>query len=216
MLTLVTHTRPGPRSKTINACIESIEKQLVPGVRHVVIQTEELLTARWKARELDEYIAFVDDDDIVVNNSVGLAHAAILEHAPGLIFTDQAKVNEHGEIISASAQRQIRYSHIGTHPSVAHHLAVINTSKLKNAYDLHLQFGGTAHVGALEWLMKSEAGMLGGAIHIPIIGYHWTKHLKNRSGSIDHQDFYSKNMVYVSDVLRAMRPDSMIPSWLPT
>lgn len=215
MLTVVTHTRPGPRSKTIGRCIESIEKQLIPGIKHVIIQTDELLKARWEARELDEYIAFVDDDDTVINNSLQLALLAIKAHSPGLIFTDQARVNDAGETLSEASQRQLRYRHIGTHPSVAHHLAVIKTASLEEANALHLKFGGTNQVGALEWLMKSEAGMKGNAIHIPITGYNWTLHAKNRSSSRDHQDFYAKNMANVGDALRAMRPDGEILSWLP-
>ena len=215
MLTLVTHTQ-GSRPELLSRCIESVEKQLIPGVRHVVIQTEEILKARWEAKELDEYIAFIDDDDIIVADVIAVAVAAINKHKPGLVFSDQARVDETGKIISASSQRQIKYHHIGMHPGVAHHLVVMRTSVLDEADKLHKKYSGTNQHGTLEWLMKGEAAMKGGAVHLPMIGYHWTMHPMNHSSTVEWQNSFATSMAFIGDDLRAMRPiDSEILSWLP-
>lgn len=210
-LTIVTHTQ-GNRLEFLHRCIASVKKQLPSGCEHVVVVTNDLMRSRWEARLFGSHIAFVDDDDVVVNNSIGKCWHA-LQQGYDLAFTYEARADLAGNVQIARTGGIYKYSNIANSPKIAHHLSAFSTSKLTESWGLYQQFGG-----GLEWFMKAEAGLKGTACHIREIGYHWTSHVDCFSGKPEWKEPYNRHMKEMREALgKWIKTDQYIPTynWAP-
>src|SRR5512139_3105677 len=94
MLTAITFTA-GDRPAWLRACCKSVEEQKFTGLQHAIIHCEfkrDWTRLRLEALQFDEFIAFVDDDDIVLENSLQLCLRAIKETGCGVVFTRQCLI----------------------------------------------------------------------------------------------------------------------------
>lgn len=170
-LTVVTHTR-FDRLELLEKCKASVAAALPPGANHVVIPCyDNWAQARLDAMQLDQFVAFVDDDDTVHPLALKYCLDAIQQHNAGVACTNEATVRLDGSIIHEH-KRVKMYGGIPVSPRTIHHLCLIRTERVDpRALDLHDKYG----MGA-DWFIKASAALRGGAIHVPMIGYYWTQH----------------------------------------
>ena len=204
---VVTHTT-GNRLIELDRCKRSVEEQLEKGDSHQVIQTMGLMKARWDSLRLANYIAWVDDDDYIMNDSLRLCKQAIEEHDVGIAFTNES-------LYEGAVHRAPRfYSDVATTPSAIHHLCLLKTSLIpESVWRDYEQIGM-----GLEWLIKGYLALKHGAIHVPIDGYHWTQHADQHSKSKEKWiDPYNKVFSQLQKTLVSYagdRCDSLIPQFV--
>lgn len=159
-----------------------------------------------------DYFCFVDDDDIVEENSfINCVQALEMTNAQ-LAFTNERKVDNYGNVKYSSAIRSIDYEEITFHPRSIHHLTVMKKSVIGNdAYSLSLKYGQ-----GYEWFLKAELGLKGGAIHIPYVGYSWRQHNNNFSHRKEWERPFIENMVEMTKDLKKWQSyHGKIPFWYP-
>lgn len=169
-LAVVTFTR-GDRKDLLEECKQSVQACIPSDGTHHVIHVpnpESWNRARMKAIDLAEFVCFVDDDDLVVNNSLTLCYNVIKNSSVGLVFTDEALTNERGGILKVREGPRF-YEDVTKQPERIHHLSI-----LRNC-DVSFPIGPVSH-GNLDWFLRTSAIRTSGAIHVPMIGYHWRQH----------------------------------------
>lgn len=201
MLTIVTHYNPNS-GRDMTKCVESVKAALPPKrARHVLIpceSQEELVHARWKARELDEYIAFVDDDDYISQDVLIKCFGAIRVTGAGAAFCDEVLCKEDGEFIRNNNKIKT-YEQISLFPLTMHNLCMMKTELLTDdVYENALKYDTT-----IEWFMKAKAGLTGGVIHVPIDGYFWVHHGEQRHKITTRQEQFRKALPDVQKILKS-------------
>lgn len=208
MLTVVTHTQ-FQRPELLERCKTSVAAALPPHCYHAVIECNgDWAQARYDAMQLDEFVAFVDDDDTIHPDALRLCLDAIQNFNCGLAVTDQAMVDLEGNVIRNLVGPK-SYRGITLHPRTAHHLCVIRTAVIdRGPLELHQQFG----LG-IDWFLKGCAALGHGAVHVPMIGYQWTQHPESMTSS-SHLAF-NASMASMGQALAARYPrqDSVLPKF---
>lgn len=210
-LTVVTHTR-GDRPEWLRRCCASVEQQLPAGAQHRVIlcEAQDLADARWAALELDEFVAFVDDDDWVVNDSLSLCHQALLTTGAGLAFTGEQRVDVKGNPLHEVVHPSLRLSMLALHPRVAHHLAMIRTSSIDPVVRTWAEECG----GGVEWMIRTSAAFATGAQYVPVTGYCWTQHPGSYSRTPQWEQAYARNQLTMSNHLfTLLKKDQAVPHY---
>jgi glycosyltransferase involved in cell wall biosynthesis len=178
MLTLVTHTR-NERPELLQRAVASIEAAAPSGVKHKIIECRaDWGRARLEATQLDEYIAFVDDDDTIEPGVIEHMLEAAKQTKAGIIISTERLVDLAGAVLSVR-NRAKDYASIRAHPSTIHHLCMIRADAVDpRALDVHRKFDAGA-----DWCIKASAALTHGAVHVPLIGYNWTQHEGSMSRS---------------------------------
>lgn len=171
-LAVITMTK-GLQPFSLGRCIDSVKSMLPADAHHYVIECKDV--SKWAQIRIEclglaPYIAFVDDDDIVVNNSISISFDVIKNNDVGVVFTDEALVDKNGKILSIRCGPRL-YEANQTKPWQIHHFSVIKTACCID--DMSALLGLTDGV---DWFMRSNAIKHAGALHVPIVGYHWTQH----------------------------------------
>lgn len=219
-LTVVTHTR-GNRSEFLRQCCASVEASLPKGAQHLVIKLPAqdnlglFLKARLAALSLGDIVAFVDDDDYLVDDSLSVAYEAIVTYNAGLSFTGERLIDVEGNTLCESDVRGPKFtSMLACHPGMAHHLCLIRTSCVSlDCWRRTRDYGF-----ALEWVMKSSAALSSsGAVFVPRVGYCWRQHKASLSKSSEWSSVYRPELFSsVSKELRSMITiDKRIPNHAP-
>lgn len=210
-LTVVTHTMKS-WGRDISKCIESVEKAMPAGGKHVIIDLDECpqdyQKARYKALELDEFVAFVDDDDYISEESLELCLKAIRETHAGISFTNEVMVNIDGS--TTRNCRSVNYNMLPLHPQIIHHLTMLRTSAVSTKpIELALK-----HNCGIEWMMKADAALSQGAIHVPMDGYYWVQHAKQWHKNPDWQNNFIRNIRTLGNEIRTWSDKTgAIPVW---
>lgn len=165
---VVVFTR-GDRPALLRKCLDSIQA-CMPSEGKVVVKT---VTGDWNLARMEamaeaDIVAFVDDDDTVVNNSLSICYDVMQRSSAGLVFTDQRQVLVDGSTLNDRVGTRT-YDEVCKRPERIHHLSLIRTA------DVTLPSGPIGH-GNLDWYLRTSALEKSGAIHVPIIGYHWLMH----------------------------------------
>ena len=129
---------------------------------------EEWPKIRIDALKLAPYVCFVDDDDVVVNNSIPICLQAMEENDVGVVFTDEELVDLNGNTLSIRDGVRRYDDNINT-PWSVHHLSVIQSNAVVDNLDHLLD-----QIDGVEWFIRSSAMKSKGALHVPIIGYKWS------------------------------------------
>jgi len=174
-LTVVTHTA-GNRSDLLARCVHSVESQLPIGAKHRIIQTTDFAAARIASLDLDEIIVFVDDDDLVVNDSLNVCASLLASNDVGMVFTREQEIDLNGNHIVTNCRASVTYQSIATSHSVVHHLAMFRPQYVVETRKIWKQ-----HQNAVCWMIKAEAAIKGGALYVPFVGYQWTRHADGMS-----------------------------------
>ena len=213
-LAVVTLTR-GDHHQWFDAMAESVATALPEGAEHIILQCtahEHIEPMRWGCFELAEYVAFVDDDDLVLNNSLRLCLNALeLNPDVAVAFTDERYIDAEGNTINSphDPDRRLQYEHMYMSPQTVHHLVMIRSSAVdREGQRLNeiLGIGG-------EWLMKVGAAIKGGAIHVPIEGYAWRRHDGQHSSADVWKAAYGNRLHLLVTYLAAQirQPGTLVP-----
>jgi hypothetical protein len=218
-LTVVTHTR-GDRPELLRQCCASVEAQLPPDAQHKVLKLNTkgtfsaLMRARLDALTLGDIVAFVDDDDYLLEGSLQLAYRAIIETNAGLSFTGERLVDALGKPLYDSDIRGPKFaSMIACHPGVAHHLCLIRTSCV--SLDCWTRFND--YGPALEWMLRGSAALSPlGAVFVPKLGYCWRQHPESLSKSSAWAEKYDPNLFALvsKELMSRVTVDKRIPNYV--
>lgn len=200
MITIVTHTR-FKRLELLERCKKSVADALIPGATHVIIECQtDFAKARYAATQLDEFVAFVDDDDTISTDAIKLCYDAITFSGAGAATTNEAAVDINGKIIGVNSIRK-SYGAVSINPRTIHHFTLLRASSVdRRALDIDAK-----HNAGVCWSLKASAALSAqGAIHVPIVGANWTVH-NNSQHFLDNSNFSGKIRDIGRDI-RAMWP----------
>jgi glycosyltransferase involved in cell wall biosynthesis len=173
-MTVVTHTCP-KWGRDISRCVNSVNAALPANAKHVVLEIgddpADFIEQRYRALSFDDVIVFVDDDDYISQDSLSLCLDALEESGAGIAFTSEIIVHPGG-IETHRHRDNIQYDLISQSPIVIHHMTAIRSSAVSDR-SINL---ARKHAVGTEWIMKSEAALFHGAIHVPTLGYYWCHH----------------------------------------
>ncbi len=171
-LAIVTFT-DGTRPTQLAQCTASISADLPTGATHHVIQVRGLAfyaQQRVEAMSLADYVCFVDDDDTVTNGGITKTFAAIQSGNYGYAFTDEALVDSTGNVLSTRTGTRT-YEQMIKQPWMFHHLSMYKSS-IFSGMDLSYLNG---RINGVNFRLSLIAADVGGAIHVPTVGYNWTQ-----------------------------------------
>jgi hypothetical protein len=158
----------------------SVHRQLPAGIDfHVLLDktTDGTLAGWndliWKSRDLADFVAFVDDDDLVENDSIAILQQCILSTHADVAFTCERVAHADGRTIADRMPRQTpTYGDIAMYPMASHHLAFLRTAHVApEALVMHANTGAP-----VDWTMRAWVATHGRAMHVPIVGYTWLKY----------------------------------------
>ena len=197
---VVTHTHEHWQ-RDMTRCVNSVDAALPDGCEHIVIGLDTdydgFIEARYAALKLADIIIFVDDDDYISPESIRLCLAALAATDAGLAYTRESLVFSDGNQLNSAVCTH--YEAISRSPSAIHHMAAIQSSAVtERSIILAREYGC-----GIEWIMKAEAALTQGAIHIPHTGYYYVQH----QGQVSHavSERFAKAIKPISDELRSWR-----------
>lgn len=199
-LSVVTHTNLR-YARDISRCVDSVKAALTPECTHVILELDVdhdgFIEARYEALKLGEAIAFVDDDDYITPDALRLCLQALSQGNPGVVFTKE--LSHFPDRSTSLGMSCPSYETICSSPSTMHHLAAFRTAAVTNrSIELARENGC-----GIEWIMKAEAAIFHGAVHIPEIGYNYVRHPGQTTCQV--VDLYRKGIKPISEELRAWR-----------
>jgi len=217
-LTVITHTRLAQYTKWVEESVKSVTDNLPPNSTHKIevigdLSITDFMTARANSLPESGYFCFVDDDDLVVNDSLRKCVEALDKSGAGCAFTAQAFIDHDGQIIHSQKIRPINYFEASVHPQVIHHLCVMRRDAVD--IDLCMKLYHKYNAG-LEWIMKASTALQHGAIQVPIIGYHWRQHPTSNSKKSEFTSNYHGSIGKIgNDLSKLQRHFGVIPSNTP-
>jgi glycosyltransferase involved in cell wall biosynthesis len=163
----------------------------------------EFSKAKLSSLSLAKYVCFVDDDDLVINDSLRKTLEAIKAHDLGAVFTDEECITANGTIFNTTPLRQgLRYRDVLTNVKTIHHLAMFNGSMVSAGVADVIQ--RTRCYSATDWAIGACAAFVGGAAHLPIRGYQWRHHPSNMHRT--ESASFSKHLATVRGFLHTRLP----------
>lgn len=201
-------SRPG--HPWLREAVASVAQTIPPSCEHVVVQSSgdplDWNRDLWGACQEADAVAIVDDDDIVLPGAVTLCAQALATHQCGLAFTDEQEIDAQGNPLREGMRRSRRLMDLAMHPRSIHHLAMFRPSFVPpSALGLANECGR-----GLDWLMRAAAGLRGGAVRVPMIGYQWRRH--GGQDSTSGADLYAAAMPALRRLTRSwMAYDAAIP-----
>lgn len=201
-LAIITFTN-GQRDKWLELTSKSIADCLPVDSEHIILQCKSpknLEPMRLECLKIAKYIAFVDDDDLIVNNSLNNCLNVLETTGVGVSFTDEQRVDQLGIPLSSEVNIRtgITYRDVSKHPTFIHHLAMINTQAVPSEIATYSKEIG---IGA-EWLIKASAALTNEAVHLKQIGYQWRQHESAHHNSNQWVDGYATSMVKLRHCLQ--------------
>jgi hypothetical protein len=180
-LAVVTMTN-GRRPEWLALCVDSVRRNLPPGAVHVIVDCPslaEFAKTKLSTLKLAKYIAFVDDDDLVINDSIRRCLEAVKEEKVAVAFTDEVTVDVNGKVTDPQPLRRgLRYTDVVLSVRTIHHLAVLETARVHHQVPQLVR--NMDALSGLDWLMVASAALQGSAVHVPIQGYQWRIHPQNQ------------------------------------
>ncbi len=212
-LLVVTHTG-GQRPYWMSLCEASIKACLPEDAEHASILVEgheRFAAARLESMAMAQFVAFVDDDDLVVGDPFRKCLAALdANPTAGVAFTDEEMIDFDGNPLRSPARpAQLKYSDFLMGPSyVAHHVCVYRTAMVD--VEAIAKVAGNS-TNAVEWLMAAHTAFVHGAVHVPELGYQWRQHQDNKHKlPLHREEFMDRCDVYRSH-LRSIPNKKMGP-----
>ena len=194
-LAVITLTR-GNRPAYMAECTRSIAESLPADSRHIVSTCIHVGFQRRRFETTVEsgaqYVAWVDDDDVVVGNALARCVEALDKTGAGLAFTHEGRMDAAGmmRVAADTTPRAITRRDIAMHPRSAHHLAVVRRACLPPVLLDQCESIGTG----IDWMMRAYAGLVHGAVQVPSIGYLWRDHAGQESQTPEWNAQYAEAM----------------------
>lgn len=179
-LAIITLTS-GDRTTYLADCLNSVRAGMPGGSTHqvTVCRGGDFQRTRWGTtfNAPAEYVAWVDDDDLVTRDALSRCIKALDDTGAGLAFTDEGRIDSIGKEFGNIKARKVTSRDLAMHPRTAHHLAVVRRSCLAPVV---LEKAQSIGIG-IDWLMRAYAGLVHGAVHVPMVGYLWRDHAGQES-----------------------------------
>jgi hypothetical protein len=123
-----------------------------------------------------------------------------------LAFTDEEEIDEAGQRVRDGLRRRRTLMDLAMHPRCVHHLAMF-----RPAYTPPEALALADRCGrGLDWLLRAAAGLRGGAVRVPMLGYQWRRHAAQDSAS--DGGVYARALPVLRQMTRSwMRYDAAIP-----
>lgn len=211
-LAVITLTR-GDRPAWLAECCSSVRLPRRCDT-HQILQCggEAFQETRWETtKSAGGYVAWVDDDDRVVGDALALCVRALDATGAGIAFTREVRIDVDGKPLPAAVGRPVSRMDVAMHPRALHHLAVVRADCLD---PIVLQHALRIGIG-IDWLMRAYAGLVHGAIHVPVVGYEWRQHQLQESVSGRWGNAYENAMPALRSVTRGwMGMESRIPHFM--
>lgn len=201
-----------PANPWLAEALESVRLTMPADAEHVVVHSDGTPAAwnsdLWAACAGTEAVAIVDDDDRVTRGALASCVHALESTGVGLAFTDEDEIDECGHHLRNGLRRSRYLMDLAMHPRSIHHLAVFRPALVPHAaLDLAQRCGR-----GLDWLMRAAAGLRGGAVRVPMVGYQWRRHGGQDSSAGVGADAYAAAMPALRQLTRSwMRYDGQIP-----
>lgn len=179
-LHIITHTA-GNRPGMLDNCIKSVKPQLRDDITHHVIECSNhdlWVKERLSMHNMGEYIAIVDDDDVIMPSALTVCWDIMKQTNVGVVFTNQQVVDASEKVLHSPRVQRRTYEQVVESPTTIHHLAIVNTNYVD--YDRCVDMAQKYGTG-IEWFCRASAALRGGAIHVPMVGYSRMIHGDNDS-----------------------------------
>lgn len=139
-----------------------------------MIETRDFIASRLAviASPPARYIVFVDDDDTIPTNSLLDCWHAMNAHAPGVVCTNERTCDLEDKTIYVDEHLRT-YDQMCNTPLEIHHMCLIDTQAIDVPGVVAM---AAKHTVGVDWFIKASAGSLGNVVHVPIVGYNWTRH----------------------------------------
>lgn len=196
-LALITHVRDlflAEKGKYFKQMMSSVSPQLGQHgdflVTHHVLECRDSSShsrIRYDSRSLGDYIAFIDDDDVLLPDAIKTCVEVLsLQPDIGVVFTKQQLINQDGFVLnSLNIDRPLVYKDVISSIQTIHHFAVMRSSAIPTSHIDKLCSSGS-NIG-LEWLMKAGCALSKGAVYIPEAFYSWRHHQGFVHGHCGHE-----------------------------
>ncbi len=205
MIGVFTHTR-WLNQDWLMQCSASVRAALPADGEHVVCEMRGSYTeARFEALRAFPYVAFVDDDDLVHPEAIHACIEALETTGAGIAFTLQELIDEHGSPKGVSRPAR-DYLDVAMAPIALHHFALIRRA----AVDDEALRAAIQHGIGIDWLMKANAALRHGAVHVPIVGYQWRQY-EGQDSRVRAAQFNSTMPNIRKTTLSWMRGNARIP-----
>lgn len=173
---VVTVSARDPNGRHARQSAASVVASLPPSAEFVLVQSsgdpQDWITDLWDACEAADAVAIVDDDDLVVPGALQRCADVLERSGAGLVFTDEDEIDEADARLGPGQRGTRRLMDLAMHPRCVHHLAVFRPALVPpEALDVARECG----IG-LDWLLRAAAGLRGGAVHVPTVGYQWRRY----------------------------------------
>lgn len=190
--------------------LASVREALPTGARHLVVQSDGTALGwnadLWDACRGADAVAIVDDDDCVAPGAIAKCLKALEASGAALAFTDEAEIDGAGEFLRYGPRGRRSLMDLAMHPRCVHHLAMFRPSEVP--YEARTVADRCGR--GLDWLMRAAAGLRGGAVHVPAVGYLWRRH--EGQDSALGEDAYAQALPSLRQVTRSwLRYDAAIP-----
>lgn len=212
-LTVITMTR-GDRPVWLAECLNSVLTDMPAETKHLVhvCGGTAFQSDRWHAAANadSEYVAWVDDDDMVLPGALQACMDALDATGKGLAFTSEDQIDHTGRRIRLP-QRRYHTHDVAMSPRAVHHLAMVRVSALHPDTLAHAERIGIG----IDWLMRAGAALKHGAVQVPMAGYLWRHHGGQESSRKEWDQAYAAAMPALREVTsRWADPISRtIPVW---
>lgn len=165
-----------PAHRWLCDSVQSVAASLPVGAQHLVVRSSGDPLAwnahLWAACHGADLVAIVDDDDVVLPGAIASCMSAIKSTGAALAFTDEEEIDEEGRQLRVGMARSRTLMDLAMHPRCVHHLAMFRPRMVpRSALDTANSCGR-----GLDWLMRAAAGLRGGAVRVPMVGYQWRRH----------------------------------------
>lgn len=162
---------------------------------------------RYESSLCDEFVAFVDDDDVIAENALQICVDKLLIHDADLMFTDEYLLWEANESLTDGRRGRRTYEEIASSPIAAHHLVTYKSSMIQS---LCLDMANEFNIG-IEWFITNCCMRNGKTIHIPLALYTWTQRYNqhNKVNNILFNGQFSKMKKTIAQVWDT--PKGLVP-----
>lgn len=174
---VITLTRGG--SPWMKECFCSIAE--ATDARHLVwhCEPEQYVERRMRGSEAADFVAFVDDDDLLHPGALEACIDALEATGAGIAFTHEQRIDERGAPMGVNLGAT-NLMDIAMHPTMLHHLAVMRGGLVAD----HVADTATRIGSGIDWLMKAWIAKEYGVVKVPMIGYSW----RQRSDSMSRRE----------------------------
>ena len=147
---------------------------------------------------------------LVLPGAIAACLDALHTTSAGLAFTDEEEIDAAGLHLRDGMRRKRTLMDLAMHPRCVHHLAMFRPAYMPpEALALADRCGR-----GLDWLLRAAAGLRGGAVRVPMLGYQWRRHAAQDSTS--DGDVYARALPTLRQMTRSwMRYDAAIPEARP-